>query len=135
MWPRPVGIIISTFCYNKVIAGVVPDILIILITMSDTKITYSLSRGPGGQRRDKKKTGVRLYHVPSGIVVQVDDQRLQTQNKKIAFQILAQKLKKLSRRKKKRILTKVPRYAKEKRLENKKQLSVKKKLRRVVSDV
>lgn len=97
--------------------------------MSDTKISYSMSRGPGGQRRDKKKTGVRILHIPSGIVVQADDQRLQSQNKKIAFQILAEKLRKLRRQKKKRIPTRAPRWAKEKRLKNKKQLSFKKKLR------
>lgn len=95
----------------------------------ETKIDYLMSRGPGGQRRDKKKTGVRLHHLPSDIVVQVDDQRLQSQNKKIAFQILIEKLKKLRNRKKKRIPTKVPRWAKEKRLENKKERSSRKQLR------
>lgn len=94
------------------------------------KIEYSMSRGPGGQRRDKKKTGVRILHTPSGIVVQVDDQRLQSQNKKVAFQIMAQRLKRLRQRKKKRVPTKPPRWAKEKRLKNKKDLSAKKQLRR-----
>jgi len=94
-----------------------------------TKIDYLMSRGPGGQRRDKKKTGVRLHHLPSGLVVQVDDQRLQAQNKKIAFQILARKLTKIRQRRKKRIPTKTPRWAKEKRLKNKKQRSFKKRLR------
>lgn len=97
--------------------------------MNDIKIDYSISRGPGGQRRDKKKTGVRVFHIPSGIVVQVDDQRLQSQNKKIALQILAEKLKKARQRKKKRIPTKAPRWAKEKRLKNKKERSFKKQLR------
>jgi len=95
-----------------------------------TKIDYSMSRGPGGQRRDKKKTGVRLHHLPSGLVVQVDDQRLQTQNKKIAFDILAKKLEKMRQRKKRRIITKLPRWAKEVRLKEKKQRSFKKKLRK-----
>lgn len=94
-----------------------------------TRIDYLMSRGPGGQRRDKKKTGVRLFHIPSGILVQVDDQRLQSQNKKIAFLILAKKLKKLRQRKKKRIPTRVPHWAKEKRLQKKKQRSFKKQLR------
>lgn len=88
-----------------------------------TEITYLMSRGPGGQRRDKKKTGVRIRHVPSGIVVQVDDQRLQTQNKKIALRILAKKLAQFRRRRKKRIPTKAPRWAKEHRLKEKKERS------------
>ncbi len=98
----------------------------------DVKISYSTSSRPGGQRRDKKKTSVILHHLPSNIIVRVDEQRLQSQNKKIAFQVLAKKLKKLYQRKKKRIPTKPSRWAKETRLENKKQRSVKKKLRRQI---
>lgn len=96
----------------------------------EIKINYLVSRGPGGQRRDKKKTGVRLHHLPSGIVVQADDQRLQSQNKKNALKILAEKLKKMRHHKKKRIATKIPRRAKEKRLKMKKYQSQKKTLRR-----
>ncbi len=93
------------------------------------QIDYSLSRGPGGQRRDKKKTGVRIHHLPSGIVVRESRQRSQAQNKKIAFQMLTEQLKKLRRHKKKRIPTRVPRWAKRKRFKVKKLLSQKKKLR------
>ena len=95
----------------------------------DVEITYSTSSKPGGQRRDRKKTAVILRHLASGIVVRVDDQRLQSQNKKIAFQILVKKLRKLRQRKKKRIPTRMPRWAKEKRLQKKKQRSFKKQFR------
>lgn len=67
--------------------------------------------------------------MPSGIVVHVEDQRSQTQNKKVAFQILTERLKKARQRKKKRIPTKKPRWAKEKRLKIKKERSFKKQLR------
>ena len=97
----------------------------------DVEINYSTSSRPGGQRRDKKKTAVILHHLPSDIILRVDEQRLQSQNKKIAFQILARKLKKLRQRRKKRIPTKIPRYAKEARLKRKKHRSRKKKLRRL----
>ena len=95
-----------------------------------TRVYFSTSRGPGGQRRDRKKTGVRLLHFPSGIIVRVDQRTSQAQNKKIAFQILQEKLEKLKRPKKKRIPTRIPRYVKEKRLQKKKRHSQKKKLRR-----
>ena len=95
-----------------------------------TKVFYSTSTGPGGQRRDRKKTGVRLYHLPSGIMVKVDERTSQSQNKKIAFEILEEKLKKLRQRKKKRIPTRIPRYVKEKRLKRKKYRSQIKQLRR-----
>ena len=95
-----------------------------------TKVSYSTSTGPGGQRRDKKKTGVRLFHLPSRIIVRVDERTAQSQNKKIAFEILREKLKKLSQRKKKRIPTRIPRTAKERRLKGKKYRSQVKQLRR-----
>ena len=95
----------------------------------DVVISYSTSSRPGGQRRDKKKTAVILHHLPSNIIVRVDEQRLQSQNKKIAFQILAEKLRKARKPKKKRIPTRIPRGAKEKRLQIKKHRSLTKKLR------
>ena len=98
---------------------------------SRLKIDYFMSSGPGGQRRDKKKTGVRVHHLPSNIVVRVDDQRSQSQNKKEALLILKKRLKRLQQRKKKRIPTKPSRWAKEKRLKKKKQRSFKKQLRQV----
>jgi len=96
----------------------------------ETKVYFSTSRGPGGQRRDKKKTGVRLHHLPTSMRISVDTQTSQAQNKKIAFQILIEKLKKLNQRKKKRIPTRIPRYVKEKRLQKKKYRSQIKRLRR-----
>ncbi len=96
-----------------------------------TKIDYFMSSGPGGQRRDKKKTGVRLHHLPSGLIVRVDDQRSQSQNKQAAFQILRQRLKKLHQPRKKRIPTKLPAWAKRKRIQEKKHKSEKKQLRKI----
>lgn len=96
------------------------------------KIDYFMSAGPGGQRRDKKKTGVRVRHLSTGLIVRVDNQRSQSQNKKTALLMLAKKLKKLHQRKKRRIPTKVPRYAKEARLKSKKHLAQKKNLRRTI---
>ena len=99
----------------------------------DVVISYSTSSRPGGQRRDKQKTTVILHHLPSNIIVRVDAERLQSQNKKIAFKILCERLRKLRNRKKKRIPTRIPKRVKEKRLQIKKQNSRKKKLRRVSS--
>lgn len=96
----------------------------------ETKIFYSPSRGPGGQRRDRKKTAVRLHHLPSGLRVSIDERSSQAQNKKIAFEILRKRLRELKRPKKKRIPIKIPARLKEKRLEEKKRRSLKKKSRR-----
>lgn len=95
----------------------------------ETKLYFSTSRGPGGQRRDRKKTGIELHHLPSGIVIRVDERSQQAQNKKLAFRLLKEKLEKLRQPKKRRIRTRVPRGIKEKRLRKKKLHSTKKKLR------
>ncbi len=60
------------------------------VTLSDCDVqTFSVSRG-GGQRRDKKATGVRIVHPPSGARGECQEERSQYQNKKIAFTRMAE---------------------------------------------
>jgi protein subunit release factor B len=87
------------------------------------------SSGPGGQRKNKVETAVRLKHPPSGLTVVATEHRSQAENRKLAFERLRRRLMKLNRPVRRRIPTPTPRIAVEKRMEEKKIRSKKKRLR------
>ena len=87
------------------------------------------SSGPGGQRKNKVETAVRLKHLPSGITVVATEYRSQAENRKLAFERLRERLIKLNRPRKRRIPTSIPLKVIEKVKEEKKILSIKKRLR------
>ena len=87
------------------------------------------SSGPGGQHVNKTESGVRLKHLPTGVVVSSQQERSQHRNKAICVAKLRKKIDQLNYRAPKRVPTKVSRAAKERKLQEKLRRAQIKKLR------
>ncbi|MFE9204649.1 peptide chain release factor H [Micromonospora sp. NPDC007230] len=61
-------------------------------TEADVDIVACRTGGPGGQHRNKASTAVRATHRPSGVVVVVDTERQFVLNRRIAMQLLRQRI-------------------------------------------
>jgi protein subunit release factor B len=95
----------------------------------DCEIMPYKSSGPGGQKKNKTESSVRVRHLPTGITRIATESRSQTRNRELALERVWKEIERRARKPKPRKATKPSRAAVERRIAEKKRAAEKKRER------
>ena len=95
----------------------------------ESVVTPFKSSGPGGQKKNKTESSVRVRHIPTGVTRIATESRSQARNRELALERVHEELKRRARKPNPRTPTRPTRAAKERRLDEKKRAGERKRLR------
>ena len=98
--------------------------------LAECDVEFMRAGGPGGQHRNRRETGVRMTHEPTGTVVIATERRSQAQNRELALERMVERLEAKRKKRKPRKTTRKGMGVKVHEADAKKRVSARKKSRR-----